>query len=118
MFALARLVALAAVATASCAKNPTDYHATAGRIGEVGQVPPQLKLAAAKMLVHCRVPIEGRYIYFHWEGGPGTVPYTLELARDQFENASIRACLDAQARALSVHKQIDLGEEAPSPPRT
>jgi hypothetical protein len=113
MLTFARLFAIALVVASSANAEP-DYSAIASRIGEVGYVPPELKLAAAKMLVRCGVLVNGRHIYRHQHG---TIPYTLELTISQFETRSVKSCLNAQARALNVESQMSIGEEAPAAPR-
>lgn len=110
-----RLITIAALATASCSKSPSDYNSAANQIGEVGHAPREVKLVAAKMLLNCGLSVKGRHIFFQWEAPAGRAPYTLELPHEMFEDASTRACLDRQRQTLDAQQLIDFGEEAPPP---
>jgi hypothetical protein len=103
-------------ALAACSANSPDYASKANQIGEVGRVPQTVKLAAAQVLDRCGVPAKGRHIFWHWEGPANQPPFTLELTHEQFENKSLKACLESQAKFLGVSSELDFGEEAPPPP--
>ena len=107
--------ALAASAIASCSKKARDYDTAASEIAAVGIVPLQVKLLGAKMLSQCGVPAKGRRIFQQWEAPAGRAPYTLQLSRDQFEDARARSCLKAQADGEDARHQIDIGVEPPAP---
>jgi len=113
----ARLIAIAALAIASCSRSQPDYGSAANQISEIGNVPRHVKSLAAKMLLSCGVSVKGRSILFQWEAPPGGAPYTLELSRQQFENGSTRSCLDAQTKALGARQELDIGEEPPPAPK-
>jgi hypothetical protein len=113
-----KLLLFLLVGNASCSEAPPDYRSLANEIGESGgTVPQSVKVAAGQMLRKCDVPVRGRYVYVQFERASGEAPFTLELAREQSENPQVRTCLLAQAKALGMDRELDLGEEPPAPPK-
>jgi hypothetical protein len=112
------VAATALLALAACSRQEPNYGTVANKIGEMGKVPRAVKLIAAEILTKCKVPPDGRFIFFHWESSPGSPPgalYSLELSHDQIRDATKRRCLEAQIKTLGMDSELDLGEE-PSPP--
>jgi len=107
---------LALIAASSCSGPAPDDRSVAQGIGESGgNVPASVKLAAAQMLLKCHVPVQGRYVYVQFERASDEAAYTLELTREQSENAEVRRCLIAERNALGMDRTLDLGEAPPAP---
>ena len=105
-------ILLFAIASA-CGGRLPPYGDGADKIGAVGQVPQEVKLAAAEILRRCDIPRAGRAIFFHWEGPSDAPPYTLGIPYELLEDSAVNACLVKEAKALGVEREIAFGDEPP-----
>jgi hypothetical protein len=100
-----------------CSKVPSDIGEAANNIGERGKVPQSVKIVAAQVLLRCEIPVDGRVIFFHWEGPAAKPPYTIELPRQFLQQERVKSCLAGQIKSLGMAGELDWGEEPPPPPR-
>ncbi len=109
-----RLTLALSLALASCSPPTPDYGSGANEIqGSIGTLPQSVKLAAAEILRRCDIPLEGRAIFYNWEGTTGDVPYVLLLTHNQFEDPKAKTCLHAQIKFLGLSSEMEIGEEPP-----
>ncbi len=100
----------------ACSNEPQSYGAGANQIGEIGQVPQTVKLAAAEVLRRCKVAAAGTAIFFQWEAPSERPGYTIELPHHLAKDKAITNCIADQITSLRLNREIDWGEKPPHRP--